>query len=300
MSGDLYRDANIGIRARIGELVARIEDREAQVTDAFWDTLDADVIERLLHLRYAMKRLHEDSLAELASAEGDLAAYLEELDRIIARLPALEEEWLELPDDVGDPPPARFALTDVTPTFDEEAELLRMLTATVRERSRDAVVVQEECSLVARFREKDCPFVLRATMHSRGNQLSEIAMCLVTSIPRGLPRLVVRHETLVLSVGKALGLKHEVEVGEPSFDGLFLIEGTKEAADLFLVPALRTQLLALSRFDVPTLDVNPESRIASLSWRFEPAAKALDAAVRILTAVRTTPPSVKFRVEAAE
>lgn len=300
MSGDLYRDAHVGIRARLGELATRIEDREAQVADAFWDTLAADVLERLLALRDAMTSLEHESLAELARAEGDLAAYLEELERIITTLPALEEAWLELPDDVEDPPKARMAWDDLTPSFDDERELLRTLTATVRERARDAVVVQEDNSMIARFRENGCPFVLRATMHPRGNQLSEISMCLVTSIPRALPRLVVRHETLVLSVGKALGIRREVEVGEPSFDGLFLIEGSREAADLFLVPAFRTQLLALSRFDVPTLDVSPESRTVSLSWRFEPAAKALDAAVRVLTAVRMTPPSVTFRAEAPD
>lgn len=300
MSGDLYRDAHVGIRARLGELATRIEDREAQVADAFWDTLPADMLERLLALRDAMKSLEHESLAELARTEADLAAYLEELERIITTLPALEEAWLELPGDVDDPPKARMAWDDLTPSFDDERELLRTLTATVRERARDAVVVQEDNSMIARFREHGCPFVLRATMHPRGNQLFEISMCLVTSIPRALPRLVVRHETLVLSVGKALGIRHEVEVGEPSFDGLFLIEGSREAADLFLVPAFRTQLLALSRFDVPTLEVSPESRTATLSWRFEPAAKALDAAVRILTAVRMTPPSVKFGAEAPD
>ena len=68
----------------------------------------------------------------------------------------------------------------------------------------------------------------------------------------------------------------------PSFDGLFVIEGTRAAAALFLPPAVRAQLLALSRFDVPTLHMNPTSRTASLAWRFEPAPKALDAAVRVL------------------
>lgn len=120
-------------------------------------------------------------------------------------------------------------------------------------------------------------------------------MFLVTSIPRALPPLLVRHESLVLSVGRALGLTYEIEVGDPSFDGLFLIEGSKAAANLYLVPMVRGWLLALARFDVPTLEIDPARRLASLRWRFEPAPKALEAAVRILRAVRETPPSVNFR-----
>jgi hypothetical protein len=53
----------------------------------------------------------------------------------------------------------------------------------------------------------------------------------------------------------------------------------------------------LSRFDVPTLHVDPASRTASLQWRFEPAPKALEAAVRVLVAVRDCRPRVQFRRE---
>jgi len=35
MSGGLYRDAHVGLRARIKELTARIETRESEVTKAF-------------------------------------------------------------------------------------------------------------------------------------------------------------------------------------------------------------------------------------------------------------------------
>jgi hypothetical protein len=168
----------------------------------------------------------------------------------------------------------------------------------VRERARDAEVVGDNPVYLARFRERGCPFALQAALHTGGNGVvSEVEMFLVTSIPRALPPLTVRHESLVLSVGLALGLKREIEVGDESFDGLFIIEGTKEAAALYLVPAVRAQLLALAHFDVPTLHVDPENRVASLRWRFEPAPKALDAATRVLRAVRESEPRVQFRTE---
>jgi hypothetical protein len=299
MSGDLYRDAHVGIRARLAELEARIQDREAEVTEAFWETLEPALREQLVSLRAAAELATSDSLEELARAEGMLAAYIDELDRRIATLPAMEAEWAETPDEVADPPaPASSFAHHQLATLDEATEMVRAFTAMVRERERDAVVEGESPSYVARFRDRGAPFALRATIYTNGNgQIAEVAMWLVTSIARALPKLVVRHETLVLSVGKALGLKHEVEVGEPSFDGLFLIEGTKEAADLFLVPAVRTQLLVLARYDVPTLDIDPQARTASLRWRFEPAPKALDAAIRILVAVRESRSRVRFRTE---
>ena len=294
MSSDLYRDAHLGMRARLAELDARIEEREAEVTDAFWDTLTPELREQLVMLRQGKELATSDSLEELARGEAMLVAYLEELERRIATLPTMEAEWMEVPDEVAPPPAPRRVVGHAT--IDEAEQIFRSFGVMVRERARDAVVDGERPSYLARFREHGAPFALRATLHTNGNgQVAEVEMWLVTSIPRALPRLLVRHETLVLSVGKVLGLKREIEVGEPSFDGLFLIEGAKEAAELFLVPAVRGQLMALSRYDVPTLAIDPEARVASVRWRFEPAAKALDAAVRILTWVRETPPSVRFR-----
>lgn len=302
MGGDLYRDAHVGLRARIAELQARIEARESELTETFWESLAPSLRERLTELRstdvlgsFAPGTAGGDSLDKLTHTEALLAAFLDELEGLVATLPATEAEWAVLPDDVADPPEPRLTLPRFPPTDEEAATIHREFRMAVRDRDRDAEIVEHEYMYLARFRDRGAPFALRATLYAQASgQVSEVDMWLVTSIPRALPRLVVRHETLVLSVGKALGLKHEVEVGDTSFDGLFLIEGTKEAADRYLAPAVRAQLLALSRFDIPTLDVDPAARTASVRWRFEPAAKALDAAVRILTAVRESRPSVRF------
>ncbi len=296
MTTDLYRDAHVGLRARLHELEVRILDRESEVTEAFWDTLPELERERLGQLRSALELVRADVFEDLVRAEGMLAAYLDELDALIATLPSLEADWAEVPDSVAPPPlPDSWSLGFV-PSGTARG-IVRQFEAMVWERDRDAVFIKEGgITRVARFREGGCPLALRATVLTTANEeVGEVAMTLVTSIARALPPLVVRHESLVLTVGKALGIKHEVEVGDASFDGLFLIEGSQEAADLFLVPHVRSQLLTLARFDVPTLTVDPRARVASLQWRFEPAAKALEAAVRVLTAVRETPPSVRFR-----
>jgi hypothetical protein len=92
-----------------------------------------------------------------------------------------------------------------------------------------------------------------------------------------------------------MGFRHEVEVGDASFDGLFSIQASKRDVSRFLVPNVRAHLMALARFDVPTLEIDPERRLASLTWFFEPAVNAIDAAMRALALVRETPSEICFR-----
>lgn len=294
----LYRDAHLGLRSKLEELDARVRETEAELTEAFWASLDVDVRERLARMRDALvlrrsKRgaASEDAIEELASAERELAAYHEALARLVDKLPALEEAWLEIPTEAPDPPPqdVRWSLEWMP---EEEAQLFtRALIACVRERDRDAELFWASAtSCLARFTDQGIPFALRATASARGGHIGEVAMCLCTSVARATPELRLRPESLLSAFGKAIGLRHEQEVGDPSFDGLFLIEGSSLAVERLLPPSTRTSLLALARFDVPTLDVTPAQRVAQLRWDFEPTSKALDAAVRILTTIRETRP----------
>ncbi|MBX3216473.1 MAG: hypothetical protein KF850_30835 [Labilithrix sp.] len=295
MPADLYRDALIGIRARILDLDARIRERETELTEAFWSNLEPYLRERLGELRAALELVGAESLEMLARAEVLLSAYVEELDAWIARAPALEEEWLELPGEVGDPP----AVPESGPRLcsQEGRTFLRTFGAIVRETSPSVELVEDGWwSSVARFRHRDAPFVLRASaLPTDSGQIGEVSMQLVTSVARAAPRLLVKHESLFAAFGKAMGWRKEVEVGDASFDGLFLIQGARSDACRFLVPKVRSFLLALARFDVPTLEIDPTKRTASLSWRFEPAVSAIDSAVRVLTIIREMPASISFR-----
>ncbi len=295
MPADSYRDAQVGIRARLSDLESRIREREAEVTGDFWESLEAHVRDRLSVLRDGLDLVESESFEELARAEGQLATYESELDRLIARLPSVEEEWLAVPEGVPDPPPDGDAGPILSP--DEGREFVAGFEAIVRERDRDAeLVVDGWWACLARFRHRGIPFALRGAALANGNgHLADVSMQLVTSIPRAMPRLLLRPETLFMAFGKTLGIKHEIEVGDASFDGLFLIEGSRFAASRFLVPCIRSHLLALARFGVPTLHVDPPSRTASLRWCFEPAPKALDAALRILAFIRESHAEVHFR-----
>jgi hypothetical protein len=298
MPADLYRDAHVGIRARLVDLDARVRERETELTDAFWASLEPYVRERLGTLREALDLVGADSLEELTRAEVLLSAYADELDVWIAQVPELEEAWLELPNDVLDPPTAPESGPALLAS--DGRAFVRSFSTTVRDSvsSRSLVEIVEDgwWSCLARFRHRDAPFALRASALPNANgHVGEVAMQLVTSVARATPRLLVRHESLFAAVGKAMGWKHEVEVGDASFDGLFLIQGAKKDAHRFLVPNVRALLLTLARFDVPTLEIDPPRRTASLSWFFEPAVTAIEAAVRTLTVIRETPSQICFR-----
>jgi hypothetical protein len=291
----LYRDAHVGIRARLGELERRVREREAELTEAFWETLEPYVRERLGELRGGLDRVTADTLEELTRAEVLLSAYLDELEEWIARAPALEEAWLELPDDVADPPVVVESGPRLS-TVDGRA-FVRTFASTLHDIDPRAEIVEDGWwSCVARFRHRGAPFALRASALANANGgLRDVAMRLVTGVARATPPLLVRYESLFAAVGKAMGWKHEVEVGDASFDGLFLIQATKKDADRFLTPSVRSFLMTLARFDVPTLQIDPPRRTASLSWFFEPALTAIEAAVRTLTVIRETPAEISFR-----
>lgn len=294
MPADLYRDAHVGIRARLAELEARVRDRETELTDAFWASLEPYVRERLASMREALDLVGADTLDELARAEVLLSAYAEELDVWIARAPALEEAWLEVPADVDDPPLVLATGPQLSTT--DGRDFQRTFKSAVRESTNEVEIVEDGWwSCLARFRHRDAPFALRASALPSGNgQLGEVAMQLVTSVARATPRLVVKHESLFAAVSKAMGWKHEVQVGDASFDGLFLIQGAKKDAHRFLLPNVRSFLMTLARFDVPTLEIDPPKRTASLTWFFEPAVSAIKAAVRTLAAIRETPATISF------
>lgn len=298
MPAHLYRDAFVGIRARLTDLDVRIREREALLTKAFWNHLEPYVRERLDELRAGVELIGSHSLDELARAEGLLTAYLDELDSWIARAPALEEAWLEVPTDVEDPPPLsepQAWRTRLSPT--DGRDFVRAFDVAVHETANEVEIIQEDSwSCLARFRRRNAPFSLRASaVATDAGKLSAVSMQLVTSVARATPRLTVKHESLLAAVGKAMGLRQEVEIGDASFDGLFLIQGAKEDAIRFLVPKVRSFLMALARFDVPTLEIEPARRIASLAWCFEPVGDAIDAAVRTLAMIREMPRVIAFR-----
>ena len=297
MAAELYRDANLGIRARAEELVVRIREREGQLTEAVWDNVAKDVLARKGDTIEALDLLHAGkdlSFEEVARIEGELSAWVEELDRMIDAMPAMEAEWGICPDDVADPPLPKTAAVLGYP--EALAELRTMFESIVHARHPLATFGRTNAaSFVARFRERDTPISMRATaLWASELGVQEVQMSMQTSVRRSMPRLSLRHETFFITFSKAFGVRQEIEIGEPSFDGLFLIQGDARAAKAFLTPTTRALLLGLARFDVPTLEIDPPARIARISWQFEPHTKAFENALKVLLAVRDLESEVHF------
>src|SRR5262249_45685971 len=160
--------------------------------------------------RGALDLVGADSLDQLARAEVLLTAYTDELEDWIARAPALEEAWLELPDDVADPPIVLESGPKLS-TVDGRA-FVRTFATTLRDVRVGAEIVEDGWwSCVARFRHRGAPFALRASaLASANGGLRDVAMRLVTSVARATPPLLVRYESLFAAVGKAMGWKQEV------------------------------------------------------------------------------------------
>ena len=86
MASSIYRDEQEGLRLRAQDLSLQIGEREARLTDAFWDAIPRTLSERL-------RELHRDAAApheEPAAAVADLEAYLATLDDALAQVPGLE------------------------------------------------------------------------------------------------------------------------------------------------------------------------------------------------------------------
>ncbi len=299
MRDQFYRDAHVGLCARLSELEARIRAREAELTPAFWMSLDPYVRERLEHSRAALALVRSDSLSLLTEAEARLSAYADELDAWVGRAPQLAERWGEVPEDVDEPAAPRMSGFPLA--SGDWSDFARQFHAAVREAAPEATIVRTSArALMARFRSRGAPFVLRAMAFAGWTgHLRDSGMQLVTSVARAAPKLVVKHESLLVAVRKSMSLWRDVEIGDASFDGLFAIDGEESDAQRLLIPKVRAALLALARFDVPTLRVDPTHCAASLSWSFEPAAGAITAAIRALIGIREIPVAVTFRRPAA-
>ena len=159
MSGDLYRDANVGLRARLADLSARILDREEEVTDDFWVTISVEERERLDELREGLDLVASEDLEELARAESLLTAYATELDALLDGIPLLEADWSAVPDDVPSVPVSERPWRIGYLREDAAHVIARDCEAMVRELDR-AATFETDGSLawVARFEYLECPF----------------------------------------------------------------------------------------------------------------------------------------------
>lgn len=139
-----------------------------------------------------------------------------------------------------------------------------------------------------RFTAADAPFLAQIAAVS-GDRNAPLApsIVLVTTVALAMPKLRLIAEGLRHSILEALGIIRDVSIGQLSFDGIFVIDATPQAARGLLVPPVREGLLAVAHYDVPELTV--ADGFAALKWRYEPNSEAFRGAVQALQALREIP-----------
>jgi hypothetical protein len=286
---DAYRDPLFGARARLEQRRREAASGEARLTPSFLARLPGELLTELAELRVACEAKVAEELADLARAEGLFAAYCAALEETIAREPDVDAAYRAMPDTVADPAPrgrTRVGLWWSSQHADELEEVTRALAAHLAGLDPGVRVVKtgpDRLSRVARFRFKEAPFSLRVELMGTDRPFC-FALTLATSVPRAMPRLVLRPEGFLEAFFRSFGVR-QIEVGDLAFDGLFVIDGPAGAR--LLTPAVRATLLELAYFDIPRLVV--ADGVATLSFSFDPTPACIGAAVRALLRMRALP-----------
>ncbi len=309
MSGDAYRDD-------LEALFARVTDRHARVLE-LESRFDLSALERIdeqEHARLARKaraalsldfRPHgpagPPSRAELELLEADLISYESDLEALAAR--AAELELLaRKPSGAPQPPALRrprrprgsFHGAVLDEAFDF-GESLRKTLGFVRdfeshwEVRPEPSVLPGRAVLRARFVDGETPVALAVEITPE-SILARYHMTLATTVARAMPTVLAlpRTEILARALGflrrKSHDLGPEVKTGDESFDATFAMRCRSPSFELGGI--VRRAMLALARFDVPTLRVT--SSEATLHYEYDPEPEPLRHALDVLSGLRST------------
>jgi len=296
-TGGVYRDQAEITRQRIREL-ERLVDRGRE-------QLDDSVLAGIRGTGAQVAEV-EAELARVPEGEEGLVLRLELLDqlnellqRALRLAPMVAETLARLPDGAPDPERLGVPSPGIEPSWNryyeresvntwermqEVADWVQALPGTLRDMSSSANKIK------AAFRTEAGPFIVLARggdeVLDGGLDLSSSSQIVVaTGISRGAPRLRVYAEelrhTLLL---KPLNLIMDQDLGNPSFDGQFIVEGEQEAARRLITREVQQALLLIARQDMPVLEVKPEA--AYLYWDYDLTVAGVGAAVEALGAIR--------------
>jgi hypothetical protein len=293
----VYRDPSEGLRARLADLVKQVQRRETTATVIFWSCLAQEHVKRLHGLRAAAFKIQRQaaSFTEISRAIEALESYLTALDDLLAQADKREAELCALPEE---PPTVRpwISQSAEPSNSSEQAEVVeRVYGALKRQISSldpghhwDLRWTASQVQVRTRFRADDTPLLLDHVHTFSSPQRSTFRLfpdhlVITTGVARATP-------SLRLSPAGLFGGWRGIKLGDPSFDGMFVVIAERDHARLLLTRDVRTDLLTIARFEIPSLRV--ESMAATLSWRFEPKVKAVAAAIRVLAALRRAPVAI--------
>jgi len=276
---DAYRDPLAGLQAKR----ATAEALEGGVPSLLWSICAPE-------RRAEIARLHERGFADDSAEAND------SIDVLISRLEDfVAHARVELVCGADVDEPAEWA----EPVVLDEGFLAPRRDGLIRALSARAPVSVERVdnrTLVAHLQATGVPLVLRAKVATPNANPApwsrqDYQCNLRTSVPACLPKLELTTERAWHAVEKAVGLAHEVQLGDPAFDDAFWVRGDPDLAKALLEPRVREELLVLS-WRSPRLSVN--SGLVDVEWHgeWEPTrggelSDAVRAAIGAVLGIRT-------------
>lgn len=295
-----YRDERTAIRAELDKAREVIHELEARVTPELVRELPHEVAQSLTWIRQQA----EDQPATADGMRKHLEVFRDYqvlLDDVIARAPGIDRSINHVPRAFPDrvTPSHPYGFPDV---YDDKTSTARTqihrrleaMDAAVKladarpkyfDRALDPYLVD------ACFRVDDAPLRLIVIGYlQQESRWADFAFSLFMRTPRSLPALRLLRQTAITSLGAALRLIRDTEVGDEPIDDAIIIDADAHAAARVLTPEVRDALL-LTHARCKRLAVHIDGGVARIEWQANSAdVEALEAAVRLMVAIRRVPP----------
>lgn len=250
-----YRfDVEKGARDR-ARLLAQLWDLEGRFTNVFWRELAPSL---------SLARLGVEVHRVARRTEDDVRRQIASLERILAVWPDIRERWER---------PARRAPRGAGSSRASG----RYLNATLEE-----MEIREELERVLPSVPVGIPLDLRIIS---GGQ---VRWAIATSAPLGAGAVGIETERLLDDLRKMAGLLTDIEVGDSTFDGAFLVRGHESTARNVLDRSTRQALLRLGERSrrMRVLLADGEAKV---ELRADVDAPIVDDVIAVLEALRRAP-----------
>lgn len=305
-----YRNRRAGLEVRVHSARAEIRRLEARIAPEVFDYLDATRRAALFAGRARAAPAIDASVATSAGAdETVLEVWARDIEAYVALLGTLNDDVREIeasalrPSDA--PPPLTVRRTPVTFQPPAPAELraeaettpIRLGEALARFGSKmDTSTWETDTARLppwhyrATFRVDGAPFSALFAFEYQGAFLTVSCTFGTTVAPALRPLLVLPRTSFFQRLFRMQSRFGPELATDERFDGVFAARSLDR--DTVLTPDVRTKLIALTRWDVPTVTL--DRGVATLHYNYDPAMPPIWTAIEALRTIRMASPPVSF------
>ncbi|NUP06391.1 MAG: hypothetical protein HOW73_10070 [Polyangiaceae bacterium] len=306
-----YRDRASGLLLRLKSIRDEIRRLETRISPEIFHFLDQPTWTALFEARArATKAIDADEADSQTAGEAELEHWAVAMEAYASLLDDLDDDVSDIEARArrpGDAPPPlaskkkRPVQLTVMPPAEVQAEARRVPRHVEQALGRFGVEVEASqwetepqgrmpWSYRATFRLDDGPFSLLVDFECQSAFLITSTKLGTTVAPALKPLLVLPRTNFIQRLFR-FGDRFGPEVPtDQAFDAAFAVR-THDARTI-LTPRVRAKLLALTRWDVPTLTV--ADGVATLEYDYDPDVATIRAAIEALRLVRGASPLVRF------